>query len=69
MLCGSEITTLHKNGKLISHAPTHTGLVDKSAIWIVVNGFSESLDILFVELVEFGLVGLICDAERLVINQ
>ena len=57
------------DGKLISHTPTHAGLVNEDAIWIVVDGFSESLNVLFVELVEFGLVGLICDAERLVINQ
>ena len=57
------------DGKLVSHAPTHTRLVNEDAIRIVVDGFSESLNVLFVELVEFGLVGLICDAERLVINQ
>ena len=61
--------TIPLDGKLISHTPTHTGLVYEDAIWIVVDSFSESLDVLFVELVQLGLVGLICDAKRLVINQ
>ena len=61
--------TVSLDSKLVSHAPTHPRLVNENAIWIVIDGFSESLDVLFVELVQLGLVGLICDAKRLVINQ